>query len=665
MKSIFHVGRKIKEYERNIKRLKQLERELNSLDTKRFENEILPIKSKLKYPNKIKEVEKEIDALKQKIKKNETHSGRIIKIKSLKEYKTKHAVTSVKYSPDGSKILLGSDDLYLANTDGVVIWEKKLEPHKKPYVLPVAFSPDGKRMAAGKWKNLYIMNMKGDLLFSKELHYNIHAISFSPDGSKIAVGLGKTKPHPEGLLSVVGEPTNGELYLHDFITGEESYYKEPQIPVVSVEFSPKGDMIAVGCAINRETLFYGMIYLYGEKGLLWSEKIKQQITSVSFSPEGNKIAVGTTCSATLGTLPLGKSGVYVLSTKGELLWINNDLYPILNLRYSPFGDKIVAGSTTSIYVLSEDCRILDMQRIFPDNPFFQHSINDAIFSPGGSEIAIGYKESIKTFEIQVEEVLKGLRFSWNKKIGSGGFAEVYLARTSNNELVAIKIPRIKQFETVSTSTFLKEVSIWKNLNHPNIVELYDYDDKPIPWLSMEYMDGGSLRERLNQLSFAESKKIIIKVAKALEYAHTKGVIHRDIKPENILFKGNEPKLADWGLARDLTTFSTLSAGFRGTCEYAAPEQFSNKFGNIDYQTDIYQSGVVLYEMVTGLLPYKSDNIESFIKNVTSEDNTPPVRKINPNISKKLEDIIMECLAKNKRGRYQSISELITDLEVVI
>ena len=424
-------------------------------------------------------------------------------------------------------------------------------------------------------------------------------------------------------------------------------------------------MIAVGCAINRETLFYGMIYLYGEKGLLWSEKIKQQITSVSFSPEGNKIAVGTTCSATLGSQPLGKSGVYVLSTKGELLWMNNDLYPILNLRYSPFGDKIVAGSTTSIYVLSEDCRILDMQRIFPDNPFFQHSINDAIFSPGGSEIAIGYKRGIKTFEIQVEEVLKGLRFSWNKKIGSGGFAEVYLARTSNNELVAIKIQKVQQFETVSPSGFLKEISIWKNLNHPNIVELYDYDDKPIPWLSMEYMDGGSLRERLNQLSFAESKKIIIKVAKALEYAHTKGVIHRDIKPENILFKGNEPKLADWGLARDLTTSSTLSAGFRGTCEYAAPEQFSNKFGNIDYQTDIYQSGVVLYEMVTGLLPYKSDNIESFIKNVTSEDNIPPVRKINPNLSKKLDDIIMKCLAKNKRERYQSISELIKDLEDVI
>ena len=586
-------------------------------------------------------------------------------ITPLQEYKSKHPVTSVRYSPDGAKILLGSDNLYLISSDGELIWKKELEPKKGPYVLPVAFSPDGRRIAAGKWKNLFIWNTNGDLLFFKELHYNVHSISFSPHGSKIAVGLGKTKPRPEGLLSVVGESSDGEFYLLDFVTGEEFYFKEPKIPVISVGFSPKGDMIAVGCAINRETLFYGMIYLYGEKGLLWSEKIKQQITSVSFSPEGNKIAVGTTCSATLGSLPLGKSGVYVLSTKGELLWMNNDLYPILNLGYSPFGDKIVAGSTTSIYVLSEDCRILDMQRIFPDSPFIQHHINDAIFSPSGSEFAIGHKKGIKTFEIQVEEELKGSRFRYVKKIGFGGFSDIYLIRTSKSELVALKIPKINSFETISTSAFLKEVSVWKNLNHPNIVKLHHYDDKPIPWLSMEYMDGCSLRERLNQLSFAESIKIIIKTAKALEYAHTKGVIHRDIKPENILFKGNEPKLADWGLARDLTTFSTLSAGFKGTCEYAAPEQFSNKFGNIDYQTDIYQSGVVLYEMVTGLLPYKSDNIESFIKNVTSEDNIPPVRKINPNISKKLEDIIMECLAKNKRGRYQSISELIKDLDEVI
>ena len=153
-------------------------------------------------------------------------------ITPLKEYKSKHPVTSVRYSPDGSKILFGSDNLYLISSDGELIWKKELEPKKAPYVLPVAFSPDGKKIAVGKWKNLYILTTNGDMLFSKELHYNIHAISFSPDGSKIAVGLGKTKPRPEGLLSVVGESTDGELYLHDFVTGEGSYYKEPQIPVI-------------------------------------------------------------------------------------------------------------------------------------------------------------------------------------------------------------------------------------------------------------------------------------------------------------------------------------------------------------------------------------------------------------------------------------------------
>jgi len=667
MKNKIQVERKIKEYEREIQKLKQLEKELNSLDMKGFENEILSIKSKLKDPRKVKEVETEINVLKQKIGKKENHSNRITKIKPLKEYKTKHEVTSVKYSPDGSKILFGSDNVYLVNIDGEIIWRKELEPRKAPYTLPVAFSPDGKRIAAGKWKNLYILNTNGDILFSKELHYNIHAISFSPDGSKIAVGLGKTKPQ---MFSEGGGTTDGGLYLLNFITGEELCYEEPQIPVIAVDFSPKGDMIAVCCAIITDLgSKFGMIYLYGAKGLLWSKKIKHPTSSISFSPDGNKIAVGTINPNFLYSLGLfdkflGKSGIYVLSTKGELLWMNNNLRPVISLRYSPLGDKIIAGGPLEdVYVLSESCVIQDIHKMVGKFGIEgMHMVQDVDVSLSGSEIVVGYKKGIRTFEIHIEEELKGLRFRYIKKIGFGGFSDIYLARTLNNELVAIKIPKIKQFETVSQTSFFKEVSIWKNLDHPNIVKLFDYDDKPTPWFSMEYMDGGTLRERLNNLSISESVKIVIKIARALKYAHGKGVIHRDIKPENILFKGDEPKLSDWGLARDLTTFSTLSTGFKGTYEYAAPEQFSHEFGNIDYQTDIYQLGVVFYEMISGRLPYKNENMWVFIENVTSDSNPLPASEANPNIPKKLDDIIMKCLAKNKWDRYQSISEVIEDLK---
>jgi WD40 repeat protein len=219
MKNKIQVERKIKEYEREIQRLKQLEKELNSLGMKGFENETLSIKSKLKDPRKVKEVETEINVLKRKIGKKENHSNRITKIKPLNEYKTKHEVTRVKFSPDGSKILFGSDDLYLADRAAKIIWRKKLEPRKAPCFLPVAFSPDGKRIAAGKWKNLYILNTNRDILLSKELHYNIHAISFSPDGTKIAVGLGKTKP--QQMFFGGGRTTDGGLYLLNFATGEE------------------------------------------------------------------------------------------------------------------------------------------------------------------------------------------------------------------------------------------------------------------------------------------------------------------------------------------------------------------------------------------------------------------------------------------------------------
>jgi hypothetical protein len=248
-----------------------------------------------------------------------------------------------------------------------------------------------------------------------------------------------------------------------------------------------------------------------------------------------------------------------------------------------------------------------------------------------------------------------------KRIGFGRFADVYLARKSNNELVAIKIPKIKQFETVSSTVFLKEVSIWKNLNHPNIVELYEYNENPIPWFSMEYIDGGALKERLNQLSITECIKIIIKIAKALEYAHNKGIIHRDIKPENILFKGSEPKIADWGLGKLKSSVSTMSMEFKGTLMYASPEQFDpSTYGRVDKRTDIYQLGTLFYEILTKESPFEASDILSIREKKIAGKIVEP-SKLNPGIPKRIDKIVMKCLAKNKEERYQNLSGLIREL----
>jgi len=248
-----------------------------------------------------------------------------------------------------------------------------------------------------------------------------------------------------------------------------------------------------------------------------------------------------------------------------------------------------------------------------------------------------------------------------KRIGFGAFADVYQAKTSNNELVALKIPKIKQFETITSNAFLKEVRIWKNLNHPNIVKLYDYNEKPIPWLSMEYMDGGSLREKLNSLSINKSIDIIIKIAKAVEYAHNKGIIHRDIKPENILFKGSEPKLSDWGLGKLKSSVSTMSMEFKGTLMYASPEQIDpSTYGRVDERADIYQLGTLFYEMLTKKFPFEASDILSIREKKISGEVVEP-SKLNPDIPKRIDKIILKCLAKNKEERYQNLSDLIREL----
>jgi serine/threonine protein kinase len=250
-------------------------------------------------------------------------------------------------------------------------------------------------------------------------------------------------------------------------------------------------------------------------------------------------------------------------------------------------------------------------------------------------------------------------------VGLGGFADVYKARRKEDgAIVAIKIPRLAQFETVEPNQFLQEARLWLQLDHPNIVRVFEYGTKPYPWIAVEYMEKGSLRSRMGHMTLEESLDVALKVCDALYYTHHLGVIHRDIKPENILCdRENNPKLADWGLGKMMIDLSMRTVA-SGTPYYSSPEQVSPaRFGKVGWWTDIYQFGAVLYEMVTGQLPFKGESPLEVAVCITEGEITRPC-EIRPELPAEFDDLIVRCLARDKDQRYKDISMVIAALESI-
>jgi serine/threonine protein kinase len=250
-------------------------------------------------------------------------------------------------------------------------------------------------------------------------------------------------------------------------------------------------------------------------------------------------------------------------------------------------------------------------------------------------------------------------------IGFGGFADVYKTRRKEDgQIVAIKIPRLAQFETVEPGAFLQEARLWSRLNHPNIVKVFEYGTKPYPWIAVEYMEKGSLRSKIGNMTLEEALDVALKICDALYYTHHLGVIHRDIKPENILCdsEGN-PKLADWGLGKMMIELS-MKSGSTGTPYYSSPEQVSPaKFGEVGWWTDIYQCGAVLYEMVTGKLPFEGQSPLELAISITGSEVVKP-SEVCPGLPLEFDDVTAQCLAKDKDERYKDISMMKAALESI-
>ncbi|HJG86388.1 Stk1 family PASTA domain-containing Ser/Thr kinase [Pseudoflavonifractor capillosus] len=260
------------------------------------------------------------------------------------------------------------------------------------------------------------------------------------------------------------------------------------------------------------------------------------------------------------------------------------------------------------------------------------------------------------------------RYEILERIGSGGMAVVYKARCHRlNRLVAIKILKSDLAQDAEfRRRFHDESQAVAMLSHPNIVAVYDVSHSDdLDYIVMELIDGITLKQYMQKkgepLNWREALHFITQIMKGLSHAHSRGIIHRDIKPHNIMvLRDGSVKVADFGIAR-LTSAAqnTLTQEALGSVHYISPEQARGSY--IDARSDIYSAGVVLYEMLTGRLPYEGDSpISVAIQHINSIPLSP--REINPDIPEALEEITMKAMASNVDQRYISADAMLADLE---
>jgi len=260
------------------------------------------------------------------------------------------------------------------------------------------------------------------------------------------------------------------------------------------------------------------------------------------------------------------------------------------------------------------------------------------------------------------------RYEISKELGRGAMGTVYLGKDPRiNREVAIKTLRYEEVDEEQLAEvkkrFFREAEAAGKLSHPNIVTIYDVgEDYEIAYMAMELLEGNDLSRytsKDNLLPLPEVVRIVRSVASALDYAHENGVVHRDIKPANIMIlKNGEIRVADFGIARVMTSSKTQTGVVLGTPSYMSPEQIAGQ--KVDGRSDLFSLGVVFYELLTGEKPFQGDSIATLMFNITTGAPTP-LKELASGIPDKCAAIVDRLLAKDRDARYAQGRDLVQDL----